>query len=71
MKDAIIAEVWRNRDMLSARYGHDLDAIVAAMKKRQGQTLTKTARREKPNCQAHSQLKRSTSIHRPDRRLTQ
>lgn len=49
MKDTIIAEVWRNRDMLSARYGHDLDAIVAAMKKRQGQTLAKTTKREKPN----------------------
>lgn len=49
MKDAIIAEVWRNRDMLSARYEHDLDAIVAAMKKRQGQTLAKIAKQAKPN----------------------
>ena len=49
MKDAIIAEVWRNRAMLSARYGHDLNAIVTAMKKRQGQTLAKIAKQEKPN----------------------
>ena len=49
MKAAIIAEVWCNRDMLSARYGHDLDAIVAAMKKRQGQPLANIAKQEKPN----------------------
>ena len=49
MKDAIIAEVWRNRDMLSARYGHDLDAIVAAMKKRHGQPLVKITKQEKRN----------------------
>jgi len=49
MKDEIIAEVWRNRDLLSARYGHDLDAIVAAMKKRQNHVLTKMAKQEKPN----------------------
>jgi hypothetical protein len=47
MKDSIIAEVWRNRDILSARYGHDLDAIVAAMKKRQGQTLAKTTKQSR------------------------
>jgi hypothetical protein len=49
MKDAIIAEVWRNRDMLAARYGHNLDAIVAAMKKRQTHPLTKMVKKEKPN----------------------
>jgi len=35
MKDEIIAEVWRNRDRLAAKYGHDLDAIVAAMQERE------------------------------------
>ena len=33
MKDEIIAEVWRNRDRLTAKYGHDLNAIVAALQK--------------------------------------
>ena len=47
MKDAIIEEVWRNRDRLAERYGHNLDAIVAAMKKRQRHPLTSMARRPK------------------------
>ena len=49
MKDAIIAEVWRNRDMLAARYGHNLDAIVAAMKKRQIHPFSRMVKQEKPN----------------------
>lgn len=40
MTDPIIAEVWKNRDKLAARYGHDLDAIVAALKKRQRQPFS-------------------------------
>jgi hypothetical protein len=47
MKDEIIEEVWRNRDRLAERYGHNLDAIVAAMKKRQRHPLTSMARRPK------------------------
>lgn len=39
MKDPIIAEVWRNRDSLAARYGHQLDAIVEALKKKQPRSL--------------------------------
>jgi RNAse (barnase) inhibitor barstar len=47
MKDAIIEEVWRNRDRLADRYGHNLDAIVDAMKKRERHPLTSIARRPK------------------------
>jgi len=39
MKDEIMIEVWRNRDILAARYGHNLDAIVNAMRKRQRRSL--------------------------------
>ena len=49
MKDLIIAEVWRNRDMLAERYGHDLNTIVAAMKKRQCRPLTRMVDKEAPN----------------------
>jgi hypothetical protein len=48
MKDEVIEEVWRNRDLLSARYGHDLDAIVAAMQKRQRHPLTALVKKPKP-----------------------
>jgi hypothetical protein len=56
MKDAIIAEVWRNRDMLAKRYGHNLDDIVAAMKKRQRHPLTPLAKIERTEnaCSAHA-----------------
>jgi hypothetical protein len=49
MKDAIIAEVWRNRDTLAKRYGYNLDVIVAAMKKRQRHPLTPLAKETAPN----------------------
>ncbi len=39
MKDEIIAEVWRNRDKLAEELGHDLDAIVAAMRERERHPL--------------------------------
>jgi len=48
MKDEIIAEVWRNRDRLAAKYGHDLNAIVAAMQERERHPLTKVVRRRRP-----------------------
>lgn len=34
-KDEIIAEVWRNRDAYARRHRHDLDEIVADLRKRQ------------------------------------
>jgi len=40
VEDEIIAEVRRNRDRLAAAYGHDLDAIVAAIRKRERHPLT-------------------------------
>jgi len=45
MKDEIIAEVWRNRDQLAEKYGHDLDVIVAAMQQRERHPLTAVCRR--------------------------
>ena len=36
MKDEIIAEVWRNRDRLAAKYGHNLAAIAAALRSERG-----------------------------------
>ena len=39
MRDEIMVEVWRNRDILAERYGHNLDAIVDAMRKRQRRRL--------------------------------
>ena len=45
MKDEIMAEVWRTRDALSKKYGHDLDRIVAAMRERERQPLTKVGRK--------------------------
>ena len=34
-KDEIIAEVWRNRDAYTEGHRHDLDAIVADLRKRE------------------------------------
>lgn len=34
MSDPVIAEVWRNRDALAARYGNNLEAIVEAIRKK-------------------------------------
>ena len=48
MRDEIIAEVWRNRDRLAEKYGHDLDAIVAAMQERERQPLTAIHKRPRP-----------------------
>ena len=45
MKDEIIAEVWRNRDRLAEKYGHDLDAIVAAMRERERHPLTEMCKK--------------------------
>jgi hypothetical protein len=49
MQDPIIVEGWKNRDMLATHYGHNLDAIVAAMKKRQRRPLTNIVRPGPPN----------------------
>ena len=59
MKDEIIAEVWRNRDRLAAKYGHDLNAIVAAMQERERHPLTKVVRRRRPKTRL-----RRTSVRR-------
>jgi hypothetical protein len=34
-KDDIIAEVWRNRDAYAQRHNHNLDEIVADLRKRE------------------------------------
>lgn len=34
-KDEIIAEVWRNRDAYAQAHHHDLDAMVADLRKRE------------------------------------
>ena len=49
MKDEIIAEVWRNRDALAAKYNYDLDAIVAAIRERERRPLTRIVAPGKPN----------------------
>jgi len=36
-KDEIIAEVWRSRDAYTEAHRHDLDAIVADLRKREQQ----------------------------------
>lgn len=33
--DLVLQEVWRAKDTLSARYGHDLDKLFAATRKRE------------------------------------
>ena len=53
-KDEIIAEVWRNRDAYTEAHHHDLDAIVADLRKREQQrpqrVVDRRARRPtKPN----------------------
>jgi len=53
MKDEIIAEVWRNRDRLAERFGHDLDAIVKAMQERERQPLTAICKKPRPNKRIH------------------
>lgn len=45
MKDEIIAEVWRNKDRLAAKYGHNLDALVAAIQARERRPLTVIAKK--------------------------
>ena len=49
MNDEIISEVWRNRDALAAKYGHNLDAIVSAIREREAHPLTRMVTPEKPN----------------------
>lgn len=49
MRDEIMAEVWRNRDRLAEKYGHDLDAIVKAMQERERHPLTAIQKRPMPN----------------------
>lgn len=48
MKDEIIMEVWRNRELLAQRYGHDLDAIVEAMRKSKPRPRKRKAKAAKP-----------------------
>jgi RNAse (barnase) inhibitor barstar len=45
VKDEIIAEVWRNKDRLAAKYGHNLDALVAAIQARERRPLTVIAKK--------------------------
>jgi len=49
MRDEIMAEVWRARDRLARKYGHDLDAIVAAMRKRERHPLTAVCEKRTPS----------------------
>ena len=37
-KDEIIEELWANRKALVEKHGHDMDAIVRDLEKRQGKT---------------------------------
>jgi len=60
MRDEIITEVWRTRDGLAERYGHDLDAIVAAMPARERRPLTRVCRIRRPN-----QTLQGTATRRP------
>jgi len=53
MRDEIIAEVWRNRDRLAEKYGHDLDRIVAAMRDRERHPLNAVAKRQPTAGQTH------------------
>ncbi len=45
MTDDIIAEVWRNRDLLTAKYHHNLDELVAAIRERERHPLTPIVRK--------------------------
>ena len=49
MNDEIISEVWRNRDALAAKHGHDLDAIVSAIREREAHPLTRMVTPDKPS----------------------
>ena len=49
IRDEIIAEVWRTRDRLAEKYGPALDAIVAAMRKRERHPLTAMREKRTPN----------------------
>ena len=40
-RDEIIAEVWRNRDAYAEQHDHDLDKIVADLRRRQKTPLSK------------------------------
>ncbi len=60
MKDEIIAEVWRTRDRLAEKYGHDLDTIVAAIRKRERQPLTAMCKKRTPNNAMHTEENSAT-----------
>lgn len=57
MKDEIIAEVWRNRDSLAAKYGHNLSAIVAALR-REGRRTSRSGGRKPPSKRATARRSR-------------
>ena len=40
MTDDIMEELWRTRDALAENHGHDLDKIVAAIRRREQSPLT-------------------------------
>ncbi len=40
-RDEIIAEVWRNRDAYAKQHDHDLDKIVADLRRREKTPLSK------------------------------
>ena len=48
MKDKIVTEVWRVRDMLSAKYGHVPDKIATAIRERERHPLTPLRGKNKP-----------------------
>ena len=47
MKDEIIEEVWRNKDELAAKYGHNLDALIAAIRRRERHPFTRIVRKRR------------------------
>lgn len=54
VKDEIIAEVWRNRDAYAEAHHHNLDEIVADLRRREGKhpervVDRRTQRPNKPN----------------------
>lgn len=46
-RDEIIAEVWRNRDAYVEKHHHNLDEIVADLRKRQERSRAKLVDRRK------------------------
>jgi hypothetical protein len=46
-EDEIIAEVWKNRDAIAARFNHNLHEIVAELQRRQEHPLSQIADRAK------------------------